>query len=193
MKDVSVSAGLGETYLRDVLVRGREPGVERMRALERELGFSRQDAIPIEDTRSVVVRGVVQAGYWTESFEWPEEDWYTVPLYAGQGAPQTLRGAEIRGNSMNRWRPEGTVVVFTDHVELGEELKVGKRYVVERTNAAGEHECTVKKLWQDEAGMLWLLPESDDPRFQTPIELNGNEGDTIRILGRVTHTIVRED
>lgn len=38
MKSLSLAAGLGETYVRDILKRGREPGVEKTRALAEVLG-----------------------------------------------------------------------------------------------------------------------------------------------------------
>lgn len=38
MKSLSLAAELGETYVRDILKRGREPGVEKMRALADVLG-----------------------------------------------------------------------------------------------------------------------------------------------------------
>lgn len=145
------------------------------------------------EMRPVEVIGHVQAGYWTEAFEWEEEDRYVVAVPADAAlASFKLYGAEMRGASMDKWRPEGTIVVFTDQVEIGEEPRVDSRYVVERTNSAGEHECTVKKLWQDEDGVVWLLPESSDPRFQEPIQVTGDEGDTVRILGRVTYSVSRE-
>lgn len=145
------------------------------------------------ETRPVEVIGVVQAGEWTEAFEWDDEDRYVVPIPADpEYAAYTLKGAEMRGPSMNRWRPEGTVIIFTDQIETQEELRLGKRYFVQRSNGH-EYECTVKKLWQDDGGKLWLLPESDDPRFQEPLSVEGNDGEEIRIVGRVTYSVAKED
>lgn len=142
--------------------------------------------------RPVEVIGHVQAGYWTEAFEWEEEDRYLVPVPADpEFAAYTLKAAEMRGPSMNKWRPEGTVVVFTDQIETHEDPRAGSRYFVQRTNGH-EYECTIKKLWQDDAGEFWLLPESDDPRFQEPLALNGDSGEEIRIVGRVTYSVARE-
>ncbi len=93
---------------------------------------------------------------------------------------------------MNKRYPEGTVLVFTDAMERPEDLVPGKRYLIERERADGLREATVKKLWQDEHGALWLVPESDDPRFQEAIALDGSDGDTIRILGRVKYAVTRE-
>lgn len=145
------------------------------------------------DTRSVTVIGPVQAGYWTEAFEWEDSDQYDVHINADDDIrPFKLYGAELRGASMDKWRPAGTIIIFTDQIDTGEELRAGSRYVVERRNSAGEHECTVKTFWLDEDGEPWLLPESNDPRFQEPIKINGLDGDTIRIMGRVVYTVSKE-
>lgn len=145
------------------------------------------------DTRSIKVIGPVQAGYWTEAFEWDENDQYAVHINADIDVRSfKLYGAELRGASMDKWRPSGTVIIFADQIETGEEMRVGSRYVVERTNSSGEHECTVKTFWLDEDGEPWLLPESTDPRFQEPININGLDGDTIRIMGRVVYTVSKE-
>jgi len=144
--------------------------------------------------RSIEVRGVVQAGAWSEAWDWDEGSRYSVPI---PDEPRwrsfRLFGAEARGPSMNRRYPEGTVLIVTDQVETGEHLVVGRRYVVERERADGLREATVKTLWRDDAGALWLLPESDDPRFQQPIPISGEQGDTIRILGRVVYAVQREE
>lgn len=151
-------------------------------------------AKPTSTTRIVKVRGPLQAGLWEASTEWDEDDWYdvaipddpalrSVPLYAG----------ETRGPSMNKRYPERTVLVFAHLQDLPEALTVGKRYVVERERSDGLREATVKQLWQDEGGRYWLLPESNDPRWQEPIPVDGAAGDTVRILGRIRYSVQRED
>jgi transcriptional regulator with XRE-family HTH domain len=143
--------------------------------------------------RNVTVRGFVQAGHWAETWEWHDEDRYSVPVPVDDSLqPFTLYGAEARGPSMNRRYPDGTVLVFTDMIETGEQVQLGKRYVVERERADGLREATVKKLWRDDAGRIWLVPESDDPRFQESIPIEGGEDDTIRIVGRVRYAVSRE-
>lgn len=145
-------------------------------------------------TRTVTVKAFVQAGAWAETNELPEDDQYTVAVPADERyAKYSLTAAEVRGPSMNRRYPEGTVLVITNAIETQEEIEPGKRYVVERLRADGLHECTVKTLHRDESGQVWLLPESDDPRHQQPIEVNGDMGDTIRIIGRVAYALMRED
>ncbi len=146
------------------------------------------------ELRMVTVKGYVQAGEWSESWELEEEDQYQVPVPADEVLlPYTLHAAETRGESMNRRYPEGTVVVFTEAIETGEHPQFGKRYVVERERADGMREATVKLLWKNPIGRAFLLPESDDPKFQSPIALESdNDGDTIRIIGQVRYAITRE-
>ncbi len=76
----------------------------------------------------VRVKGHVQAGYWAESWELDEVDQYTVPLPPDpEFATLKLHAAELRGQSMNKRWPEGTVIVFTDLIESGEPVLLGKR------------------------------------------------------------------
>ena len=37
------------------------------------------------------------------------------------------------------------------------------------------------------------MPESTDPRHQQPIEIDGDNGDTVRMVGRVRYSVQRED
>jgi len=136
----------------------------------------------------------VEAGSWAESNLWSENDWYEVAVPDDpEWRNLNLYGAEARGPSMNKRYPEGTALIYTDLIETGESPQVGKRYIVEIERPDGLREATVKTLWRDETGHFWLLPESSDPRHQTPIPLNGSEGDVIRIVGRVRYSVQRED
>jgi len=146
-----------------------------------------------ETFRTVRVRGYVQAGHWAETWEFADEDQYDVPIPNEAAFAQfSLYGAELRGPSMNKRYSEGAVVIFTDAIETHEDLILGKRYVVERQRADGLREATVKTLWRDENGTVWLLPESTDPRFQEPIPIEGGEDDTVRVVGRVRYAVSRE-
>ncbi len=167
---------------------------KKIDAYARCLGVETHRILAAPAGGTVTVKALVQAGHFAESWEADESDWYEVEL------PETLKimpfkvhAAEVRGPSMNRRYPEGSVVFFTDTVETGEDFVPGKRYIVERERADGLREATVKRLWRDEAGKLWLVPESDDPRFSESIPLEGGEDDTVRIVGRVRGAFVRED
>ncbi len=144
--------------------------------------------------RVVKVRAYVQAGHWSESSDWPEDDWYDVAI-PEDPALQTISlfGAETRGPSMNKRYPERTVLVHTSQVETGEDLILGKRYIIERERPDGTRETTVKTLSQDDDGKLWLMPESTDPRFQTAIPLDEELDAVVRVIGRVVYSVQRED
>jgi len=149
---------------------------------------------PAPNVRMVKVVGFVQAGHYDEAWELPEEDIYEVPIPADPRLHNySLLAVETRGTSMNRRYPEGTILVFSSAIQTHEDLKPGRRYIIERERADGTREATVKLLWLDKGGKPWLLPESDDPLFQAPIALDGDEGDTIRVLGQVRFSVARED
>lgn len=145
-------------------------------------------------TRKVIVKQGVAAGIWAESPVWSEDEWYDVSVPDDPDLRRfTLHGAEMQGPSMNRRYPEGSALIYTSMVETAEDVIVGKRYIVEIERSDGLREATVKKLWRDEQGKFWLLPESNDPRYQQPIDIDGAEGDVIRIVGRVRYSVQRED
>ncbi|MCP4070785.1 MAG: phage repressor [Hyphomicrobiales bacterium] len=143
--------------------------------------------------RLVTVKSHVEAGFWDESVQWTEDRWYLVPVPADDKFSNvSLYGAETRGPSMNKIYEEGTVLVYDNIHETQEELISGKRYIIERVDAGDDRECTVKTLHRDPEGAYWLVPESDDPRFQEPLRVNGDEGETIRIIGRVRYRVSEE-
>jgi hypothetical protein len=150
---------------------------------------------PEPGLRRVVVAAHVQAGDWAETWEWDEQEQYSVYVPDVPALKQfRLYGAEARGLSMNKRYPEGTVLVFNDVQETMESPVPGKRYIVERRRSSGEREHTVKLLVSDAAGKLWLMPESDQPEFQSAISVeNGTgDGDMVIILGRVEFAVLRE-
>ncbi|WP_245492213.1 LexA family transcriptional regulator [Mesorhizobium sp. M4A.F.Ca.ET.020.02.1.1] len=188
--------GMHVTNLNKIERGKSSPAMARYEQIAAELGVSVAQLFaesPDLGTRSVTVKGFVQAGHWAETWEWGDDDQYQVPIEDDPALrPFMLHAAETRGPSMNKRYPERTVLVFTDIIETGAALELGKRYIVERERADGMREATVKTLWRDDAGKIWLLPESDDPRFQQPIPIEGNEDDTVRVIGRVVGSWSRE-
>jgi transcriptional regulator with XRE-family HTH domain len=162
----------------------------KMKDIADILGVDPKDLISDDSkTIKVRVRAHVEAGVWAESYEWPEDDWYEVAIPASRELEGVnLYGAETRGSSMNKVYPEGTILIFTPLIESQENIKPGKRYIVQRERADGLREDTVKTLFLDDTNKLWLMPESTDPRHQQPIELTGENGDSVRIVGRVLYS-----
>lgn len=202
MKDVSLRAGKGETFVRDLLERDRIPSIDNFlaiaKAVQRSAAYllGEETNSPVEpNLRRVEVKAFVQAGHFAESWEWDEEERYAVyvpdlPEYRSL----ELHAAETRGPSMNRRYLERTVVVFISLIEAQEEPIIGKRYIVERRHPSGEVEHTVKLLHAGSDGKLWLMPESDDPRFQVPISVEDDASDdaSVIIIGRVVFAVTRE-
>lgn len=148
---------------------------------------------PADEVRKVKIVGFVQAGEFAEAWQWEQDDIYEMPIPADEKfRGYSLLGVETKGTSMNKRYPEGTVLIYTNAIDTREDLKPGKRYVIERHKPDGTIEATVKLLWLDNAGKAWLLPESTDPLFQQPIPLAGLDGETIQIVGRVRYAITRE-
>lgn len=149
---------------------------------------------PPSSVRTVSVRQHIEAGAWSESITWDEDDWYDVAVPDDEEfRGYSLHGAETRGPSMNRRYPERSVLVYTSIIETREDVQVGKRYIIERERPDGLREATVKTLVRDEVGELWLMPESTDPRFQQPIRLADGDGDIVRVVGKVVYSVLRED
>lgn len=202
MKEVSLAAGKGETFVRDLIERDRVPSIDNFLAIARAvrqpvsvLVGEEPDARTEPDVRRVEVVSFVQAGHFAETWEWEDGERYSVyvpdlPEFRGL----RLYAAETRGPSMNRRYSDSTVVVFNSVIEAREDPIPGKRYVIERRKLSGECEHTVKLLYADPEGKLWLMPESDDPRYQAPISVEDGTGtgDVVTIIGRVLFAVTRE-
>lgn len=202
MKEVSLAAGKGETFVRDLIERDRIPSIENFLAIARVVGKpvsylvgENSETAKEPGLRRVDVVAHVQAGHFAETWEWDEEERYAVYVpdlaeYRGL----RLYAAETRGPSMNKRYSDQTVVVFNSVIEAHEEPIPGKRYIIERKRPSGESEHTVKLLHLDPEGKFWLMPESDDPRYQAPISVEDGTGteDTVTIIGRVLFAVTRE-
>ncbi len=121
---------------------------------------------------TIQVRGAVQAGVWRESIEWPHTDWQnlTVPR-DGRFAYAERFGLVVRGESMNRLYPDGTIVIVVRFADLGRAPRPGERVVVLRRSTTGEYEATLKDYELDAKGRHVLWPRSTEPEFQEPIIL----------------------
>jgi len=157
----------------------REPEFDMLAKIAKALEWKSSQLIaaaegdaPRARLRSVSVRGHVQAGDWREALEWPQDDWYEVPLPPDPRWPRASRFAlEVRGPSMNRLFPDRSVIYCALFDDIGDEPKNGDRVVVERVNRDGLFEATVKEYVIDEDGRRWLWPRSTHPDHQQPIPL----------------------
>ncbi|MBO9125484.1 MULTISPECIES: XRE family transcriptional regulator [unclassified Rhizobium] len=194
-QQVADALGLHLTNYNKLETGATEMTLTRLEQLSQILHVAPTEFISLHsNTRTVQIKQHIQAGVWSESFVWPEDAWYEVAIPDDeQFRNVNLYGAELRGPSMNKRYQDGSAIIYTSMIETGEQPAFGKRYIVEIERADGLREATIKTLWKDETGKPWLLPESNDPRHQAPIDLTGAEGDTIRIVGRVAYSVQRED
>lgn len=123
----------------------------------------------------VMVRGAVQAGVWREAIEWEGSDWYSISVPNDDRYPGVERFAlEVRGDSMDRIYPEGTIIVCVRFADLARSPEPGERVICLRRSRTGEYEATVKEYDLDAQGRHVLWPRSSQPEYQTPIVLPGN-------------------
>lgn len=122
--------------------------------------------------RSVNVLGAVQAGIFTEAIEWPQSEHYGMTIPVDDGYPQHLKryGLEVRGESMNRIFPAGSLVYVIDFWDLGRPPETGDYVTVLRRDPHGPGmEATIKALEIRPDGSACLWPQSTDPNFQQPL------------------------
>lgn len=141
-------------------------------------------------TRFSVI-GAVQAGLFQETYEWPESDWREGFMpHAPKRFPHAMRwGLDVRGPSMDRDYPEGSVVVFVWCDDIGQpEPAHLDHVVVTRRDENDRIEATLKEFRIHDDGSRWLWPKSTDPNFQQPWPFKAtslDEGGSIEIIGIV--------
>lgn len=116
--------------------------------------------------RTVPLLGEVQAGAWREVVEEfaPDE---VVPIYLAGFEGANLFALRIKGPSMNRYYPDGTMVIVCPAVEIG--VREGDHVVVRRRRGSLV-ETTIKEVVREKDGFA-LWPRSTDPAHQEPIRL----------------------
>lgn len=126
-----------------------------------------------EDTRplaGVRVIGQVEAGVFRDALELPYDEQFEIEVPVSATYRTLPRaGLIVRGPSMNRVYPEGTILIVVSVIHLGEDFdpRSGQRVIVQRRNREG-CEATVKELVIDDDGQAWLWPRSNHPEFQQP-------------------------
>lgn len=139
---------------------------------------------------TVKVIGAVQAGAWREALEWPIEDQYDVTIYDDRY--DNVFALQVIGDSMNTLYVQGTVLVCRPFDEVNEFPPIGKRVIVQRRNATGQIEATVKELELVD-GQPWLMPKSSNPIYEgVQFKNNGDGDDDTQIIGVVVGSYLRE-
>lgn len=145
-------------------------------------GLEPFSSVPSASIRMANIVGEVQAGAWREAIEFPPDEWDSFPI-----PPNTpnfdMQGFIVRGTSMDQVFPDGTVVLVAGTIANRIAPRSGDYVLVQRVNADGLHEASLKQYVVDVDGSKWLWPRSNDPRFQAPLLVGENDDATI--TGRV--------
>ena len=140
-------------------------------------------------SKDVKLLGAVEAGVFREAFELAVEDQLTLPV-PGNLYGDNLFGLEVRGDSMDRKFPPGTVLLcepFNDeHDQLPED-----QYVIasRRHSHTDQVEVTVKRLVRTASKDNYvLMPESNNPQH-APLPLEDLGEFSVSVLAIVRAAI----
>lgn len=144
--------------------------------------------VPFSGDDGLPVLGEVAAGAWLEidALADPEHPLFTanVPLDS-RYPPGSVYGLLVRGTSINKIAEDGEILVCLS-LANGFDVADSDLVIVERRRAQeGLLEVTAKRVRIAVGGGIELWPESDDPRWQTPLRFEHEDEQDIRILARV--------
>lgn len=184
MKDASIRAGLGETWVRDALKRDKEPTVKNLTKLKEILGLPKAIQPAKYGVGNLQVIGRAQAGAFLDvSIISQDEEFDTIPVaqipryaHARQYALLTV------GDSMNKIFDDGSYVTCANWDDLGLSCRPGMCLHVER-HQGSLVEVTLK-CFDIVDGVEMLLPRSTNPSHK-PIPLESEEGGHIFVKGLV--------
>ena len=197
--------GVSPARVTEILKGERKIQLSELPAIARYLGVSTDQVLkevlgPFDKAaehgvRTVLVVGAVQAGHWDESYDWPEDETYSVSVkIPKQFGDLQLAGFEVRGPSMDEYYPDGSVVIAANVIQIPEfQPTNGQRVIVRRRDKHGLYESTVKEYVRTDDGRHFLWPRSSHPDHQSPIELNeddNHEEDALMVAGIVVAAIV---
>lgn len=200
MKAASEQAGLGSTYVRDVLVRNRDPSLSYAAKLARAHGLSIDNLLGIAPARrsgtdepAIRVRGSVGAGAWHQ-VELPPEDSELDESPFPPDAHYPTRAQYdliVQGNSINRFARDGERLRVVDIDAAGIDVFDDDLVIVLKSRDGGQLVETTAKRIRKRGPITELWPESDDPRWQEPERLDSRrtkDGEEGRIVALVLYS-----
>lgn len=122
-----------------------------------------------DDVRMVGIVGEIRAGAFAEIPDEQPQPAEFVPVKLPEYQRAQLFALTVRGRSMDRDYPDGSVVVVCPAHEAG--VREHDHVVVRRWRG-GLAETTLKEVTVEPSGVV-LWPRSDDPEHQEPIPLSG--------------------
>ena len=137
--------------------------------------------------RRVKVIGEIAAGVWRETIEL--QDQYDVLVAVPKKFEHVpLQGFVVRGESMNKIYPDGSIV-YVAPIHAVEGWPRSGQVVMVMAHEHGMTEATLKEFVVDEKGGKWLWPRSDHPEHQAPVDYKGKKGE-VHITGVVVAALV---
>lgn len=132
--------------------------------------------------RRIEVVGALQAGEFAEAIEFDESERYYATVALDPDLDRyPMQGYVVRGDSMNRIYPDGSVVWVTPIHAIGPLIN-GDIVMVMRRDKHGLVEATLKE-YVEEDGHKWLWPRSTSPLHQTPIDYaKGRSGEVEEVI-----------
>ncbi|GAN68309.1 LexA family protein [Acetobacter orleanensis] len=150
----------------------------------------------------VTLAGFIQAGVWQDTGLFsPQAPLEYVMVAPDERYPGLRRWAfTVRGDSMDKIYPDGTIVVAVSFFDLCRAPKTGDKVIAIRKEH-GLEEATLKEIEILDDGSVALWPRSTNPRFSQAIIINNKFDDDLpddgchsdyRIEGLIIQSIRRE-
>lgn len=185
---------IGDATYREML----KPKLAALAAVARELRLDTKLAgidVAAPGFERVRVVGEVQAGDWRDAMEWPPNDQFEIEVPINKNFPGQRRYAlRVIGPSMDKYYPDGSIVVCVEIASYEFTPKTGDKVVCEKRRKDGLIEATIKEIVIDENQKMWLWPRSNHPEHQQPtlVNLRGDGDDECHIKG-VVLALYREE
>lgn len=206
-----LKAQVGVDFVRDIRRRGHSPKADKLARLATVLQTPASkllDAAELDGESKIetelnlpgtelaettldicYIVGNVEAGAWRAAIELPKDEWEPVgfePRADFQGAIRF--GLRVRGPSMNRYYPPGTILDCVKFIGAQRAPREGDHVIVYRRGPGDLLEATVKELVRQN-GQWELWPRSTHPDHQLPLVLDrvpdDDENEPIRIVALV--------
>lgn len=207
MKAASLKAGQGETFVRDILARDRDPSLEKFSALAHALGLtvgeltdadfpaSTVRPAPAAQLQPILVNGTLAAGVFREFDDFDQSEPERIWEQPDEMFPHARRMAwDVEGISMNELKPRpimpGDRLICVAFEDVADQVRVkdGLVVVVERTRDGGHtREWSVKQveLYEDR---IEFHPRSSDKSIKPIIvkrDARADDGVQVEIIGLV--------
>lgn len=171
----------------DAINRNMADGAAYAEAKRKDLMRPRPGASRYQDVwlKGIPIHGDVAAGAWIEPAVMIDAEDQIDLLMAAPALQDDIFALRVRGSSVNKIAADGDYVVCL----ALDEADPNDLVVVERVREQGGlRETTVKRL-RTVGNRRLLYPESNDAQWKDPIPYGEDEGEEVRIIGRVLYVI----